>query len=171
LTFEIGGGAAETDVGCLLLHYPDLGGSDARLATWDQIKGMILEIATVEILVTPPATAGDWSGGTALNATNDLLKGNEDYAVLGYAVDTACAAVAIKGVDTGNLRCGGPGPIEPIETRDWFASLSVDGGFPAIPVISQANRASTQIHVAKATAAGNTNVDLVVARLSGKFTG
>jgi hypothetical protein len=170
LTFEIGGGGAETDVGAMLIRYPDLGGSDQRLATWDQIKPMVAELTTVEVAVPGPVTAGDWSAGTAINVTFDLLKGNQDYAVLGYTVDTLCAAVAIKGSDTANLRIGGPGPLEPIETRDWFISLSRNGGVPAIPVINQANRASTLLHVAKATAAGTVNVDLVVARLTGKFS-
>ena len=171
LIFELGGGAAETDCAALLLYYENLGGMDARLGMWAQIQPMIVEMTTVEVAVPGPAAAGDWSAGTAINVTNDLLKANEDYAILGYACDTACLAVAIKGPDTGNARVGGPGPIEPVETRDWFVSLSVDGGIPAIPVINQANRGATLAHVAKATAAGTVNVDLIVARLSGRFNG
>jgi hypothetical protein len=170
LTFEIAGGAAETDVGALLIYYPDLGGSDQKLATWDQIRPLVAEVATVEVVVTAPATAGDWSPGTALNATNDLLKGNQDYAILGYQTLGAVAAVGIKGSDTANLRVGGPGTTETIETRDWFISLNKARGVPAIPVVNQANRASTLIHVANAAAAGTT-VDLVVARLTNKFSG
>lgn len=170
LTFEIGGGAAETDGAALLIRYPDLGGSDQRLATWDQLKPNIAELTTVEVAVPGPVTAGDWSPGTAINVTFDLLKGNQDYAILGYTVDTLCTAVAVRGSDTANLRYGGPGPLEPIETRDWFLSLSRNTGTPAIPVINQANRASTLLFVAKNTAAGTVNVDLVVARLSSKFS-
>jgi len=170
LTFEIAGGAAETDVGALLIYYPDLGGSDQLLGTWDQIKPMVAELTTVEVVVTAPATAGDWSPGTALNATFDLLKGNQDYAILGYQTLGAVAAVGIKGSDTANLRVGGPGTNESIETRDWFVSLSKASGKGAIPVVNQANRASTLVHVANATAAGTT-VDLVVARLTSKFNG
>ncbi|HEU5219173.1 MAG TPA: hypothetical protein VFU23_10970 [Gemmatimonadales bacterium] len=169
LTFEIAGGAAETDVGALMFYYPDLGGSDQRLATWDQIKGLVAELATVEIAVTAPATAGDWSAGTALNTTFDLLKGNQDYAILGYQTLGAVAAVGIKGSDTSNLRVGGPGTTESIETRDWFKTLAEASGVAAIPVINQANRASTLVHVANATAAGTT-VDLIVARLASKFS-
>jgi hypothetical protein len=170
VTFEIGGGGAETDSAAFLMRYPDLGGSDQRLATWDQIKPMVAELTTVEVAVPGPVTAGDWSAGTAINVTFDLLKGNQDYAILGYSVDTLCTAVAFKGSDTANLRIGGPGPLEPIETRDWFISLARNGGVPAIPVINQANRASTLLHVCKNTAAGTVNVDLVVARLTGKFS-
>ena len=168
LTLEIAGGAAETDVAALLIYYPDLGGSAQRLATWDQIAPNVAELVTAEVVVTAPATAGDWSAGTALNATFDLLKGNQDYAILGYQTLATVAAVGIKGSDTANLRVGGPGTNESIETRDWFISLSKSSGRPAIPVINQANRASTLVHVANSTAAGTT-VDLVLARLNTKF--
>lgn len=171
VTFEIGGGAAETDSGSFLIYYPDLGGADARLATWDQVKPMIAEMATVEVVVAGPVTAGDWSPGTAMNATNDLLKANADYAILGYTVGTACNAVAIAGADTANLRVGGPGPVEAIETRDWFASLSEMHGVGCIPIVNQANRASTLVSVALNTAAGNVTVDLIVARLTGRYSG
>ena len=169
VTFEISGGAAETDSAALLIYYPDLGGSAQRLATWDQIKPNVAELATVEVVVTAPATAGDWSSGTAINATNDLLKGNQDYAILGYQCLANVCAVGIKGSDTANLRVGGPGPSESIETRDWFKSLSEMSGLPAIPVINQANRAGTLLHVCNSTAAGTT-VDLIVARLNNKFS-
>lgn len=167
--FEIGGGGAETDAGALLFYYPDLSGSDQRLGTWEQIKPMIAELATVEVAVAGPVTAGDWSPGTALNATNDLLKANTDYAVLGYKVGTDCLAVAFKGADTANMRVGGPGVTESLETRDWFVSLARRSSFPAIPVINQANRASTLVHVCHTTAAGTITVDLIVARLNGRF--
>lgn len=170
LTFEIGGGGAETDNAAMLIYYPDLGGSAQRLGTWEQIKPMISEVTTVEVAVVGPVTAGDWSAGTAINVTFDLLKGNQDYAILGYQTGTSVCAVAVKGSDTANLRIGGPGPTETIETRDWFISLSQASGVPAIPVINQANRASTLLHVAHTTAGGTVTVDLVVARLSGKFS-
>lgn len=171
LTFEIGGGGAETDSASLLVYYPELGGADARLATWDQIKPNIVETTTVEVAVAGPVTAGDWSPGTAINATFDLLKANADYAILGYTVGTACNAVAIKGADTANLRIGGPGPVEALETRDWFVGLSKAHGVPAIPIINQANRGATLAHVALNTAAGTVTVDFIVARLAAPFAG
>lgn len=170
LTFEIGGGGAETDAGALLIYYPQLGGSDARLATWDQVKAQMVEAVTVEVTVTGPVTAGDWSAGTAMNATSDLLKANADYAVLGYQTGTSVCAVALRGPDTGNYRAGGPGPTESIETRDWFKGLSLEQGIPAIPIINQANRAGTLVHVCHTTAAGTVTVDLILARLAGRFS-
>lgn len=170
LTFEISGGAAETDSASLLLYYPDLGGADARLGTWAQIAPMIAELVTIEVPVAGPVTAGDWSAGTAINAGIDLLKANEDYAILGYVTDTACNAVGIRGVDTSNFRAGGPGTSETLETRDWFKTMSEQQGVGCIPVINQANRGATTVHVALNTAAGTVQVDLLAARLNGRFS-
>lgn len=166
LTVEMTGGAAETDMAALLISYPDLPGINARLAQWEQIRNRIVNILTAEVSVTGPTTAGDWSAGTLLNASEDLLKPNVDYAILGYQTDTEVCAVGIAGTDTGNLKVGGPGTIESLETRDWFVSLAVNKGAPRIPVINAANKASTNVFVAHTATGGTVNVDLVLAQLS-----
>jgi hypothetical protein len=87
-------------------------------------------------------TAGGYSGEEALNAETDLLKNNTDYALLGYLVDVQCAAVRIRGADTGNLGVGGPGDrLGRHYTSDWFVRLSMATGLPCIPVFNAANRA------------------------------
>lgn len=166
LTFEMSGGASETDAGFLLVYYEDLPGADARLATWQQVQPRVLNLLTVEVSVTNPTTAGDWSAGTAINTTFDVLKANTDYAVIGYQAASAVGAVAIVGADTGNLRVGGPGTTESIETRDWFLSMSEGSGRPYIPIINSANKGGTNVAVAHTTASGTTTVDLLVAQLS-----
>jgi hypothetical protein len=166
LIFEGSGGGAETDCFALWMYYNDLPGTDARLAQWAAIQPRIRNILTQEIAVAGPVTAGDWSAGNALNATFDLLKANVDYAVLGYQTDTACLAVGFRGPDTGNLRIGGPGTTESIETRDWFVSGSREGGLAYIPVINAANKGATLVSVANSTAAGTFNVDLILAELA-----
>lgn len=166
LIFEMSGGGAETDLAAFLAYYNDVPGLDARLATWDQVNSRIVNYLTNEVTVTNPTTAGDWSAGTAINATFDLLKANTDYAVLGYQCATAVGCVGIAGSDTANLRAGGPGTTESIETRDWFISLSKATGRPYIPIINSANKGGTLVSVAHTTAAGTTVVDLILAQLS-----
>lgn len=168
LTFEIGGGGAETDAAALLIRYPSLSGSDARFITPDQLRASAIEWTTIEVVVTGSVVAGDWSPGTAVNATNDLLKADDDYAIVGYQSSVSCLAVAVKGPDTGNYRVGGPGTIESIETRDWFWSLSEKNGEALIPVFNQANRGGTLVHTAHTTAATAITVDLIVARMKGR---
>lgn len=166
LTVELSGGASETDVGCLLVHYTDMPGADARLAMWSEISGRVRRIAGVEVDTTTSATAGQWSGGTAINTTYDNLQANADYALLGYTVNTACAAVAISGQDTGNLRVGGPGQKDALETRDFFIRMANATGRPYIPIINSNNRGGTLLYVCDAATSTSINVSLTLAELS-----
>lgn len=166
LRVDMTGGAAEVDAGALLINYRDIGGINQRLESWESIKPRIVDLMGQIVAVAGPATSGDWSAGTGISATNDNLKADTDYAVLGYETNAEVLAVALAGTDTGNLKVGGPGPLEAIETRDWFVSLTKSSGYPAIPVINSNNRGNTLVHVARITAAGTVNVSLILARLA-----
>lgn len=167
LTFELSGGGAETDAAAMLVYYEDLPGVAARLATWDQVQPLVKNISGAEVQITTSATAGDWSGGVALNATFDLWKRNVDYAILGYVLDVTVCALAIVGIDTGNLRAGGPGTTEALVTADWFVENAVAMNAPYVPIINAANIGGT-LCAAMSTATGATvNVTVIAAELDG----
>lgn len=165
LTIDMTGGAAEVDSGALLVYYENLGGVNARLVGWDEVKPRVEHYYGHPVAVAGPATSGDWSAGTVLTATADEWKANRDYAVLGYTLDAPVLSVAIAGTDTGNLKVGGPGPLLADETRNFFVDESIRLGKPCIPVINAANRQGTLLHVARITAAGTVNVTLMLALL------
>lgn len=168
LTVFLAGGGAEVDAGYLLVYYSDMPGTDARLITPEQALGATVNILTVEVATATSATAGDWSGGTAINATFDLLKANVDYAVLGYMADVRVGAVAIRGPDTGNLRIGGPGTlVHRHETRDYFVEYSKKSGLACVPVINAANKGATFVHLSDPAVSAAVNVDLILAQLAG----
>ena len=166
LRFDMSGGGAEVDAAAMLIYYRDLGGIAARLEMWESIKPRIVDMCGQVVDVAGPTTSGDWSAGTGIAATNDNLKADTDYAILGYEVNTESLAVAVAGTDTGNLRVGGPGPLNPIETRDWFVGLSLATGTPHIPVFNSNNRGNTLVHVARVGAGGTITVSLQLARLA-----
>jgi hypothetical protein len=159
------GGAAETDSAALLIYYQDLPGIRANLLSWEEVKGRVEHFHSFPVGVTGPTTAGDWSAGTAINATVDELKANRDYAILGYTVDTESLAIAVSGSDTGNLKIGGPGPLLADETRAFFIDQGRRSGTPHIPVFNSANRAGTRVFAAKNTAGGTVTVTLTCALL------
>lgn len=167
LTVECAGGAAETDAFGLLLYYTDVPGMAARLASWDQIKARMVNVLTINLTMTAPAAVGQWGAGKALNdATGgDLTKANTDYAILGYLVDTACTSIGIKGPDTGNARVGGPGSIDPVETRSWFVDNAQRSGLPFIPIINSANKGATNVAQQNNAAAGTPIISLILAEL------
>ena len=140
LTFEFSTAAATGKaLGALGIYYEQLPGISARLASHGDIAGNVAYIKPLVITFGLGAnTAGAWYDLVA-TTTENLLEANTDFAVLGYTVDTGVAAVAIKGVETGNLRVGGPGIVQGDETTEYFVMLSQDTGLPCIPVINSAN--------------------------------
>lgn len=167
LTVELSGGATETDVGALLIYYTDLPGSDARLATWQEVAPRIRHVMGAEQNLTTGATAGDYGGAQALNADFDLWKRNVDYAILGYLTDVAVGIVGIKGADTANMRVAGPGTTEALVTANWFVDLSQETGLPCIPIINGANVGTTTIDLVHTAASAAVNVTLICAELGG----
>lgn len=157
---ELSGSAVAGDIESVVqqIYYASLPGQDARLVTWDAIKGKIRNILGVRLAITIGSTAG-YNGGRAINADVDLLKANQDYAVFGMTTNTETAAVCLRGPDTANLRVSVPG--EPDLTEDtswWFRLLSIHFGLPTIPIINSANKGATLIDVAGDENAGTANV-------------
>lgn len=167
LIAEIQGGGAEVDSMAIQMYYDGVSAGAARLATWEQVKPLIVNVSGAQVDVAGPVTSGDWSAGTNLTNLTDQFHADRYYAVLGYLTDVPVLAVAVKGPDTGNYKAGGPGGVQSIETRDWFIEQSRLHGTPHIPVIQSQNKGNTQVHVARITAAGTVNVTLILAELAG----
>jgi hypothetical protein len=139
------GGQIET--GSLLVWYEDLIGVQANLVGPDEVMKRGIELFTQET-VHAAGVAGGYSGAVALNSTIDLMKANEDYALIGYTCDTQICSVAWRGADSGNLRVSGPGNILLRQlTREWFWRLSQRSGLPCIPVFNSANKSAITVDV------------------------
>jgi len=149
-----------------LIYYEDLPGTSARLYHWAELEPRILHLYGIPVAITTGGTAGDYEGAVAINATDDQLKANTDYAILGWASDTELQTVGIRSADFGNLRVGGPGTVEQIETRDWFVRMDALIGRPAIPVFNAANKSNTIVDVVDSAAAGSANLNILLAELS-----
>ena len=162
-------GAANSSIFALHNYYTDLGASGARLHSWGDIAGLIAEIKPVEVDCTASATIGAWSD-TAVTATENLLKANTDYAVLGYMLDVAVGVIAIKGQDTGNLRCGAPGSVLTDTSSEYFIRQTEETGRPHIPVINAANVNNTVVSVADNAASTAVRVQLILAELSSNLS-
>lgn len=169
LVLQANSGAANSSIVALLAYYSDLGASDARLHSWGDVAGLINQIKPVEIDVAASATIGAWND-TLITTTENLLRANTDYAVLGYIVDVACAVVAVKGQDTGNLRVSGPGSVLSFVTNTYFIDKSNASGRPYIPVINAANVNNTFVSVADNAASTAVKVQLQLAELAQNLT-
>lgn len=148
LTVELTGGAAEVDMASLLVYYQDLPGANARLHSWSEVMPLIEHLTTVEVDLTSSGTSCNYSPTVAINGTFDNFKANRDYAILGYECATTGGTIGFTGVDTSNLRVGGPLSNLTFRTADWFKRLSDDTGYPCIPVFNSANKGALNLDVA-----------------------
>jgi hypothetical protein len=168
LTFELSTAAATGKaLGALEIYYSQLPGASARLYGLGDISGNIDNIKPVLVSIGSGAnTAGIWLD-TFLTATENLLHANTDYAVLGATLDVAVACLAVKGVDTGNLRCGLPGGVNNPYGPDWFVRKSMETGLPLIPVINSANAPGTFVSIiSSAATAAASSFTLYLAELA-----
>ena len=157
------GGDIET--ASLLLYYEDLPGADARFVGKAECVDRMAQLLTITTTHAPGAVGG-YSGQVALNSTDDLLKANTDYALIGYHVDVECATVRWQGADTGNLGVGGPGDeLGRDYTAEWFMDLSQKYGLPMIPVFNSANKAGILVDIAQDENAATVRLTSILAEL------
>jgi len=154
ISATIAGSAAdgEVEVGCLLMHYPDQQGIDMRMLRGSDAKRMIRTLTTVTQTITPTADAAAGAGvynETLLTSSTALLKANRNYAVLGCKTsENNCAAVTLRGNDTGGQRIGMPGGEGFPWDGQFFPFLSEKfGDEPLVPVINASNAPGTFLGV------------------------
>lgn len=164
----ITGGAAETDCGFAIIRYNDVTGIAANLATEAEISPRVQNVLTVRVTVSAATTVGDWSPGTPLNATDDKLHADKQYAVLGLLPTNQVGAVAIQGADTGNLKVGCPGGAaqNQIDPRYYFLLQARVSGLPWIPIIKANNKGSTLLFQCDNAAGANNDTFVVLAELA-----
>ena len=148
ITVEMTGDSAAVDLASMLVYYSSIQGVSANLHSWAEVQPLIDKLTTVEVDLTSSGTACNYSATVALNGTFDTLIRNDYYAVLGYECGTTGGTLGLTGVDTGNLRVGGPLYNQTEFTADWFVLLSNRTQYPCIPVINAANVAGINIDCA-----------------------
>lgn len=163
-TVEIDATGAATNGILFSYTFDDLTGAQPRLATWESIASRILHVMGCEVTVTSGAI-GAYGASSALNSSFDNFEAGADYALLGYTCDTACLGVGVTGKDTGNLRIGGPGSTDPLETRNYFVAWDRSVAQARIPIIAANNRGSTFLQNVDVAAGTVAHVTLFLAQL------
>lgn len=162
LSVQVNGTAADNANVTLQLYYPDLPGISARFESSQGVRARLKNL--VGVRVSPTSGAGTYGATVALNSVTNLLHANTDYAVLGFTCQTPIASLVIQGVDTGNMRVGGPVLASPEHDAYLFADLSDKYGTPLIPIINSNNAGGTTIAAAHTAAAAKV-VDILLAEL------
>lgn len=170
LSVLLSSGSADSTACAYTTYYTDLTGASSNLKNWSDLSASIEQIKPLEIDVTASGTIGTWND-TVITTTENLLKANRWYAVLGFVVDVNCLCVAFSGTDTSNLRVSGPGTVRTDDTSDYFIRQSRLHGTPHIPVFNSANKDTTYVSVADNAASTAVKVQLVLALLSSSYQG
>ena len=164
-TFEIDATAAGSNGLLFSYTFDDLPGAQPLLDTWESIAPRIVHTMGCQVTVTSGAI-GAWGASAALNSSFDNFEAGALYAVLGYTCSVPCLGIALTGKDTGNLKIGGPGSSDPLETRNYFVAWDRLTVAPRIPIIQANNRGSTFLQNVDIAAATVVNVTLYLAQLS-----
>lgn len=154
------------DTVSMLVQYDDLPGVSGIFLTSDEVRSRMKNVVTIRnnVLTT---VVGNYTGQQAINTTDDLLRANTEYAILGYQVNNQCASVRWLSSDFGNLGVGGPGSATDKNlTAKWFMHMSDMTQLPLIPVFNSANAASVLIDVASDEVIQTVIVNTIVAQLS-----
>lgn len=165
LTVEVNGTALDEAALTMLAYYEDLGGASQRLLSWAEVENRTLDM--VGIFVNPAAgAAADYGATRALNADDDRLKANTDYAILGALSQIACDTLAFTAPETSGRKIGMPLLTQEQQTGGFFVDLSQKYGLPLIPVINSNNKGNVLFQVADTVGATVPHVTLVMAELA-----
>lgn len=165
LQVQLGAAASSDSTAALLMYYSDLEGVDQKLMTWAQVKASMVRLKTVEVAVTTNATIGAWQD-TVITTTENQLKADTSYALLGFQTSAALTCMGIKGPATGNLRVCAPGSTETLDITRYFVELGNMHGTPHIPRFKANDRAATYVSAAANTASAAADVYMILAQLS-----
>src|SRR5215204_30518 len=146
LTVQVDGVSGDDVNVSLVIYYHDIPGISARLATYQQVVALAGNQVGIRSTVT--AGAGNWGSSVALNASDNRLHANRDYAVLGFTAEAPLAAVGMQGVDLGNLRAGGPVLADGGHDGSLFLDFAKAYQAALIPVINSNNAGATLLSAA-----------------------
>ena len=162
-------GVGDIDSGTIAVYYENLPGLDQNLINQSEFKRRFKGLKTVPVAHTP-SVIGGYGGLVALtNMINDL-KGNTEYAILGFDTNNlVIGTVTVQGPDTKGLRIPIPYSMgDPDYYHQWFLMLAQT--YPEldiIPVLNSENKAATfieSVHSSVFAPAGN--ITLILAELS-----
>jgi hypothetical protein len=163
LSVKVNGTASDkVNVSCIV-YYPDLPGVAFSGVTTSYVQANMKYLVGVN--VQPTSGSGNWGNSVVLNSQTNLLHAGKQYAVLGFTAQSAVQNVAIQGIDTGNLRVGGPVCGDPKNDAYLFSRLADRYNQPLIPVIQANNAGAINVYAANLTGASQV-IDVQLAELT-----
>jgi hypothetical protein len=165
ITEEVNGTATNNVGAAFLAYFENLPGCDQRLITFDEVRARAVNNVGIRVSVTAGA-AGDYGATRALNADDDRLIANTDYALLGATSQLPCCTLGVVGPETSGRKIAMPLHWNELISADWFVWLSRKYGIPAVPVFNSNNKGNILLSAADPGGAIATAATLIFAELS-----
>lgn len=161
--------AGDIEQSSLLVRYDDLPGIDGNFISFDEAIKRTVNRLGVRVTPLVAVATGQYSAGVAINAVDDSLKANTEYAVIGFTAGAQCTSIGIKSPDWGNLRVGAPGMSgQSPALQDFFLDLSYETGLGCVPVFNSSNKGQTLVDFCDDENAANITVVAYLAELSAR---
>jgi hypothetical protein len=164
LTEEVNGTATNNVGAAFLAYFENLPGADQRLVTFEEVRARAVNNVGIRVSAVAGA-AGDYGTAVALNASDDRLIANTDYALLGAVSQLPCCTLTITGPETSGRKVALPLHWNELISADWFVWLSQKYGIPAIPVFNSNNKGNVLVQAADPGGAIATAATLIFAEL------
>ena len=149
LTVEVNGTNTNNVALDFLAYFSDLPGAQQNLRSWPEVQAQAIDAVGIRVSVTA-GSAGDYGTGVALNGTDDRLKANTNYALLGATSQLPCGLLSITGPETSGRRIGLPLHWQQTISAGWFVDLSIKYNLPLIPVFNSNNKGNIILQAADA---------------------
>ena len=177
LNVQVNGTASDNANVGFQIYYQNFQGSEQRLAPYSLVENAVKtgisgnsRVLGIEVTVTPGAT-GNYGTAVALNANDDRLQADYDYALIGYTCDQPVLCFGISGPDTGQYRIPMPGFWDARHTSDWFLQQSRWRNGNRVPIINANNKGQTFLDGIDPGNPGATKLALYFAQLPQRFNG
>lgn len=138
-----------------LLKYDSPNVQGARLMSAAEVSARTKNLVGIRVSPAPHATTSTYGTSEAINADDDRLKANTDYALLGMLTDLPYTTLGIFGPDTANFTIPIPGHWDEKVSAGFFYEMSHRFMEPLIPVINSNNKGVTFVKAATAGGGGS----------------
>jgi hypothetical protein len=158
-------GTATNNVGlAYMAYYDQLPGAVQRLISPGELYARFKQYVGVRVSVTAGA-AGDFGTARLLNADDDRLIANTDYAVVGLTGQIPACTVVMVAPETSGRPVGCPVHWDANVSGDFFVNLSNLYNRPCIPVINSNNRGNITFQAASPAGATAVAMEVMLVEL------
>jgi len=167
LIVEANGTASDDVTNSQLVLYEGPAVPDSRFVTYDEALARAVNKGGIRVDVSSHATTSTYGTAVAINATDDRLKANTWYALIGILSDLPVTTFTVKGPETGNLRVPIPGHWNQQITSGWFLELARRFNRRLVPCFNANNKANIFLECADAGGGSAPKSTLQFLELSG----